>query len=183
MKYRVQQMAGIKLSTPTFSVCLEIFVLIFSFLVLKIGNIRQKDNPHSECPWILGWSANDASTHHFKISLPLAQIVSGRLLVPLRYCIRFTNLSQLSSLVTHTLVVRNVMAVKVSNLTLLLAYKIISTRLWNSTTFSWSSFVQSLFTIKISLRAAIDLVTFPFYYSLLKGVMIFSKYLSILIIT
>ena len=52
-------------------------------------------------------------------------------------------LSQSSLSGARTLVVRNTMAVQVSGLELLVAYKLFATRLWNSTIFSWSSFLQS----------------------------------------
>ena len=89
-----------------------------------------------ECPLILGWTVNDASTHHIKIPLQLALRVSEILRVPLMYRIICTKLSQSSLLVACTLVVRNVMDVQVSGLAILVAYKCFATRLWKSTTFS-----------------------------------------------
>ena len=136
MKYQVHQMAGMKLSTPTIYVSMELFVLIFFFVELMIGNPRPKDNPPPECPRILGWTANNASTHHFKIPLPLALRVSESLLVPLRYRIRCTNLAQSYLLGARTLVVRNVMDVQVSGLSLLVAYKVFDTIFWKSLNFS-----------------------------------------------
>ena len=65
MKYWVQKISGMKSSTPTISVSVEIFVLIFYFVELTIGNPRPKDNPPPECSRILGWTANNSSTHHF----------------------------------------------------------------------------------------------------------------------
>ena len=71
MKYRVQNMAGMKSSTPTISVSVEPFVLIFYFMELTIGNPRPKDKTPTEFPRILGWTANYASNHNFKTPLPL----------------------------------------------------------------------------------------------------------------
>ena len=143
MKYWVQKMDCMKSSMPTIYVSVDLFELIFCFVKLTIGNPWYKDKPPPECPYVLGWTANDSSTHHVKIPLPLALRVSEILLVPLKYCIRCTNLAQLSSSCNHTLVVINLMAVQVSGLAFLVAYKLCATRLWNSMTLSWSNFLQS----------------------------------------
>ena len=42
MKYRVQQMAGMKSSMHTISVSVELFVMIFCFVELTIGNPHPK---------------------------------------------------------------------------------------------------------------------------------------------
>ena len=84
-------MAGMKSSTPKISVSVELFVVIFCFVELTIGNPRLKDKPPLEYTRILGWNAKDSSTLHFKIPLPLELRVSEILLVPLRYCIIWTN--------------------------------------------------------------------------------------------
>ena len=136
MKYWVQKMAEMKSSTPMISVSVEIFVLVLYFVELTIGNPRPKDKPPPEFPRILGWNKNNASTYHFKITLPLALRVIESLLVPLRYRIRCTNFPQSSSSSLCTLVVRNTMDVQVSVISLLVAYKLFDTRLWKSTTFS-----------------------------------------------
>ena len=167
-------MAGMKSSLPTISLSVELFVLIFCFLELKIGNPRPKDNPPPVCPRILGWTASNASIHHFKIPFTLALRVSGILILPLRYCIRFTKLSQFSSSADRTLVVINSMAMQVSCLAFLVTYKVFATRLWNSTTFYWSSFLPSSFTTKIFLWSALEFVSFPFGYALSKELMISS---------
>ena len=114
-------MAGMKLSTLTISVSVELFLLIFCLVGLTIGNLHPKDKPPPECPRILEWTSNDASTRHFNIPLLLALRVSEKLIVPLRYCIICTNFSLSSSLGDRTLVVRNVMAVQVSGISLLVA--------------------------------------------------------------
>jgi hypothetical protein len=97
-----------------------------------MGKPRPKDRPPPECPRMLVWTANDASTHHFKMPLPLALNISGTLWVPLMYLIRWTNLVQSSLSGSHTLVVQNAIAVQVSGLARLVAYKVFATRLWNS---------------------------------------------------
>ena len=84
-------MAGMKYSTPTMYVSVELFVMIFCFVELTIGNSRLKDKPPPEYTRILGWNEKDSPTLHFKIPLPLALRVSEILLVPLRYCIICTN--------------------------------------------------------------------------------------------
>ena len=98
MKYWVQHMAGMKLSTTIISVSMKLFVSIIYFVELIIGNPRPKDKPPSKYPRILGWTENDAPTQLLKIPLTLALRVSKSLLVPLMYCIIFTNLAQSSSL-------------------------------------------------------------------------------------
>ena len=128
-----------KLAMPTRSVSVELFVLIFFFVELMIGNPRSKDNPPHECPRILGWTANNASIHHFKISLLLALRVSESLSVLLFYHIRCTKLSQSPLSGTCTLVFRNAMDMQVSGLALLVVLKFFATRTWNSTTFFWYS--------------------------------------------
>ena len=112
-KYRFQQMAGMKLSTPAISVSVEHFMLIFYFVELTIGNPRPKDNPPLECPHILVLTANNASTHHFKISLSLELRVRESLLVTLRYYIRCTDFSQSYLLDACTIFVRYAMYVQV----------------------------------------------------------------------
>jgi hypothetical protein len=48
IKYRVQQMAGMKSSAPTISVSVELRVFIFCFVELTIGNTRPSDSPPPE---------------------------------------------------------------------------------------------------------------------------------------
>jgi hypothetical protein len=98
-----------------------------------MGNLRPKNRPPPECPRMLGWIASDASTHHFKMPLPLALKISGIVQVPLLYLIRWTNLVQSSLSDSRTLIVKNAIAVQVSRLARLVAYKVFATRLWNST--------------------------------------------------
>jgi hypothetical protein len=49
----------------------------FLLVELTMGNPRPKDSPPPECPRMLGCTANDASTHHFRMPLPLALRISG----------------------------------------------------------------------------------------------------------
>jgi hypothetical protein len=81
-----------------------------------MGNPRPKDSPPHECPRMLGCTANNAYTHHFRIPLPLAPRISGIVRAPLLYLIRWTSLVQLSLSGAHTLVVNNVISVQVSGL-------------------------------------------------------------------
>jgi hypothetical protein len=55
-------MDGIKLSTPTISVSVQLQVFSFWFVELVIGNPLPSDTPPLECPHIFGWIANYAST-------------------------------------------------------------------------------------------------------------------------
>ena len=84
-------MAGMKSPTPTIYVSVERFVVILCFVELTIGNPRLKDKPPLEYTRILGCNAKDSSTLHFEISLQLALRVSEILLVPMKYCIIWTN--------------------------------------------------------------------------------------------
>ena len=70
---------------------------------------------------MLGWTANDAYTHHLKIPLPLALRISGSMRMPLMYLIMWAILAHLSSYSALTIVVRNATAVQVSGLDRLVA--------------------------------------------------------------
>jgi hypothetical protein len=78
---------------------------------------------------MLGCTANDASTHRFRMPLPLALMISGIVRVPLMYLIKWTNLFQSSLSGAPTLVVRNMIAVQVSGLARLVEYNVFATRL------------------------------------------------------
>jgi hypothetical protein len=95
MKYRVQQIASIKWSAPTISDSVELQVLSFCLVKLTMGNPLPKDRPPPLCPHMLGWTANAASTHHFKMPVLLALRISGSVPVPLRYFIRRVSLFQI----------------------------------------------------------------------------------------
>jgi hypothetical protein len=95
-----------------------------------MGNPRPKDAP-SGVPTHVGMDANDASTHHFKIPLPLSLKISGIIRVSLMYLIRWTNLVQPSVSGSRTLIVKNAITVQVSGLARLVAYNFFATRLWN----------------------------------------------------
>ena len=118
-----------KSSAPTSSVSVEMRVLSFCFVELTMGYLLLNDNPPPECPRMLGWIANNASTHHFKIPPPLALRISGSVRVPLMYLTMWTILAQLSRSGAQTLVVRNATAVQVSGLARLVAYTVFATRL------------------------------------------------------
>ena len=162
MKYWVLQIAFMKLLTPTISVSVELSMLRFCFVELTIGNPCPKDKPPPEFPRISIWTENDASTHHFKISIPLALRVSESLRVPLMYHMRCTKLVWFSSSGDCAFVFINVIAVQVSVLSLLVAHKVFAVICFNSTNFSWYSLLQYLFTTKILLVKSLDFVTFPF---------------------
>jgi hypothetical protein len=164
MKYRVQQMAGMKGTAPTISVSVELRVLSFYFVELTIGNPHPRDSPTPKCPCMLGCTSNDASTHHFRMPLLLALKISGIIRVPLMYLLRWTNLVQSSLLGARTLVVRNAIAGQVSGIAHLVAYNVFATRLWNSIALSCSILSQSSSTLKILSGAALDFVPPPFGY-------------------
>ena len=83
---------------------------------LTMGNPRPKDNPRPECPHMLGWKANNASNHHFKIPLLLALRIIVIVRMPLMYLIMWTISFQLSSSGACTLVIWNATAMQVSSL-------------------------------------------------------------------
>ena len=95
-----------------------------SIIVWSMVNPRPKDNPPPEYPRMLGWTANGASTNHFKITLPLALRISGRVRMPLMYLIMWTILAQSSCSGAQNIIVRNVTTVQVSSLAHLVAYKV-----------------------------------------------------------
>jgi hypothetical protein len=92
-----------------------------------MGNPRPKDSPPQECPLMLGWTAKDASTHHFKIPVPLELRIRGKVQVPLIYRIRWMSLAQSSLSGARTVVVRNETAMQVSSLARLVAYRVLAT--------------------------------------------------------
>ena len=101
----------------------------FFFVELTMGNPCPKDNPPPEYPRMLVWTENDASTHYFKIPLPLVLIISGRVRVPLIYLIMCTILSQFSKFGACTLVIRNKTSVQVSGLDRLVENNVFATML------------------------------------------------------
>jgi hypothetical protein len=46
--------------------------LSFCLVELTMGNPLPKDRPPPLCPCMLEWTTNAASTHHFKMPVPLA---------------------------------------------------------------------------------------------------------------
>jgi hypothetical protein len=81
---------------PTISDSIELQELSFCLVELTMGNPLLKYRPPPLCPHMLGWTANAASTHHFKLQVPLALRISGSVRVPLRYFIRWVSLFQSS---------------------------------------------------------------------------------------
>ena len=116
------------ISAHQFSLCRATGVE-FCFVELTTVNPRPKDNPPPECPRMLGWTSNDASTHHFKIPLPSALRISDSVRVPLMYLIMWTILSQSSRSGDQIISVRNATSVQVSGLARLVAYILFATRL------------------------------------------------------
>ncbi len=174
MKYQVQQIAGVKSLAPTISDSVELWVLSFCLVELTMGYPLPKDRLPLLCPRMLGWTANAASTHHFKMPVLMALRISGSVRVPLRYFIRWTSLIQSSLSDACTCVVKNAVAVQVSDLACLVAYSVMATRLWNSTALSGGSFSQSLLTLKRLSGAALDFVPPPLGSALSKALMISS---------
>jgi len=82
------------------------------------------------------------------------------------YLIKWTSLVQSSLSGACTLVVKNMMAVQVSGLALLVVYKVFATRLWNSTALLGWSFSQFSSTVKRFSGAALAFVPAPFGYAL-----------------
>jgi hypothetical protein len=155
MNYRVQQIADTKLSAPTISISVELRVLRFCLVELMMGNPCPKDSPPPDCPCMLGCTSNDASTHHFRIPLPLALRISGIVQVPLMYLIRRTSLVQFSLSGVHTLIVKNAITVQVSGLAGLVTYSVFATSLWNSAALSCLSFLHLSPTLKRLSGAAL----------------------------
>jgi hypothetical protein len=107
------------------------------------------------------------------MSVPLALRISGSMLVPLRYFIRWTSFLQSSLSGAHTLIIKNAIAMHVSGVACLVVYSLLATtRLWNSTAFSGQSFSWSLSTLKRSSGAALDFVPPPLGSALSKALMI-----------
>ena len=72
----------------------DILVLRFCLVDLTVGNARSNDNTPLQCPRILVWTENNASTHHFKIPPLLALRTSGSVGVPMMYRIIWTTMVQ-----------------------------------------------------------------------------------------
>ena len=127
MKSRIQQIYGVKTSRITIYVSVEIFLLIFCVVELKIGNPHPKDKPPLVCPHILLLTKNDAPTQQFNIPLPLALRVSGSVRMPLMYCIKWTSLDRSLSSGACNVILKNAMAMQVSGRAHFVAYKFFAT--------------------------------------------------------
>jgi hypothetical protein len=156
-----------KMLSISFSV--ELRVLSFCLVELTMGKPHPRDSPPPECPRMLGCTANDASTHHFRMPLPLTLRISGIVRVPMMYLIKLTNLFQSSLSGARTLVVRNTIAVQVSGLARLLEYNVFFTRLLNSIALSCLIFSQFSSTLERLSGAALVLVPPPFGAALSKA--------------
>jgi hypothetical protein len=161
-------------SAPTISVSAELRLLIFCSVELTMGHPCHKYSPPRECPRMLGCTANDASTHHFRMPLQFALRISGIVRLPLRYLIKCIMLVQSSLSGALTLVVKNASEVQVSGLARLAAYNVLANRLWNSTTLSCLSFSQLSSTLNRLSGAAFVFVSSPFVSALSKADMISS---------
>jgi hypothetical protein len=75
-----------KSSAPTISDSVELWVLSFCLVKLTMGNLLPKDRLPPLCPHMLGWTANVASTHHFKMPVPLALRIRGSMYVCMYVC-------------------------------------------------------------------------------------------------
>ena len=135
-----------------------------------MGNLRPKDNPPPEFPRMLGWTENYASTRHFKIPLRLDLRISGIVRMPLMYLIMWTILAQWSRLGARTLVVRNTIAMQVSGLDRLVAYKFFATRFCNCTVLLYGIFSQHLSTLNRLYGAALVSVSPPLVYAFSKAI-------------
>ena len=120
-------MAGMKSSTLTISISVELFLLIFCLLGLTIVNPHPKDKPPLVCPHILLLTKNDAPTQQFNIPLPLALRVSGSVRMPLMYCIKWTSLDRSLSSGACNVIFKNAMAMQVSGHAHFVAYKLFAT--------------------------------------------------------
>ena len=103
-----------KSSTVTSSDSVELQVLIFCFIKLKIGIPALRERHPPKCPWQLGWVACNPSIHHFKMGVELACKTRGKLILPLRYWIIRMSFFQSSTSGFFTLVVKNATAVEIS---------------------------------------------------------------------
>ena len=145
-------------STPKISVSVELWVLSFYFMEVTTVNPLPMESPPTLCPLMLGWTANDSSIHHFRITVPPPPRMSGIFLVLLRHFIIWANFFQLLVSSSLTLVVRNTTDVQVSGISLLVVYSVLDTRLWNPLALSGIIFSQSLSTLNRFSSAVLDLV-------------------------
>ena len=164
----VHSTAGIQSSTSTISVSVELCVLSFCFVELKMVNPFPINRPPPVCHLMIGCTANDPSIYRFSMPLTLLLRKIGRFPVPLIYFIICTNLAQSSLSGSFTLVVRNEIALQVLILACLVANNIFTTSWWNSIDYLALSFLQYSLTLKRISGASLDLVQPPVGYTLLK---------------
>ena len=99
-------MAGMQSSTETSSDYVELLVFNFCLVEVTTGNPLPIDRPPPVCPRIVGCTAKDPSTYHFRMPVPAALRINGKVLVPLRYFIMWDSFVQSASSGSHPLVVR-----------------------------------------------------------------------------
>ena len=92
----VQKMAGMQSSTATIPDSVELLVLNFCLVDVKIGKPLPKETPPPVCPLMLGCTPKDPYTYHLMIPLVLALRIRGSSLVPCRYFIIWVSLAKLS---------------------------------------------------------------------------------------
>ena len=115
-QYMVHSTAGIKSSTATISVSVELCMFSFCFVEPKIGKNIPIDRTQPVCSLMFQCTDNDPSIQHFSMQLVLALRINGMFLVTLIYFIIWANLDQSKLLGSITLLVRNEIALQVSSL-------------------------------------------------------------------
>ena len=119
MKRCAQSICGIKLSTATISLSVELRVFSLCLVDLSKGNPIPMVIVPPVCPFISGCTANNASTYQLKTPVPSAASISGNSRVLRRYSTKWQSLRQSSMSGPLTLVVRNAMLRDMSSLALL----------------------------------------------------------------
>ncbi len=114
-----QSICGIKSSTGTISLYVELRVLSLCLVDLSKGNPVPMVIAQPVCPFISGCTANDASTYQLKTPVPSAASINGNPRVLRRYSTKWQSLRQSSLSNPLTLVVRNAMLRDISGLALL----------------------------------------------------------------
>ncbi len=93
------------------------------------------------------WRSRHTHTHTTLIARRYQHLrIRGQSQLPLRYSIRWHNLSESSVSGALTLVVRNAIAKHVSGLALLVTYRVFTTIVWNSADAASNNLSQSSFT-------------------------------------
>ena len=119
IKRRAQSICGIRSSTATISLSVELRVLSLCFVDLSKGNPLPMVIAPPVCPLISGCTANDASTYQLRTPVLSPPSINGNSRVAQRYSITWRSLHQSSMLGPLTLVVRIAIASDMSGLALL----------------------------------------------------------------